>query len=484
MSYANPSTDLGIVNYSVIGDNINKSLTNIESARDEIITQQKEAQAILDEKFETISDELATKNIMLFGGEVSDALRNSFRELADKGALNNLNSQGFRDLKFKVGNMRSSLDKIAELSSSNVELSKQFDDPALASMVASVRAGDGSTTAAVEDGRLVYTHEYNGAKRTWTDEDIIRESSKFEDVGIKRDKYNTFLDSAAKATQANIKDFAKEGSTYENTNNDINSAFKALSLSDLTYLYNEEVSDNLKVGLPSKYNSYTDVDGNKLSMKEVAANKIKQNELAKTVFERSYLDRVSQYPISLARKIQQTQLNKLNKEVSALNSAEKWDRKRWETREISNKQMYNNLKSIKFKTYDEYKSSDEFKSKDDKDVLASYELEKSKIENELMRQLSYAPVSINGKMVPVQSVEIDSDGFANLYGKTIAKDLLGEPIVTDMPLGKFKLDGSSFENAYNHIVNNLDLEGSARVQTEDNSEDAFKSFFQQQSPNK
>jgi len=463
MSYANPSTNVGVVNYSVVGDNINKSLTNVEIAREEIVTQQKEAQAILDEKFETISDELATKNIMLFGGEVSDALRNSFRELADKGALNDLNSQGFRDLKFKVGNMRSSLDKIAELSSSNVELSKQFDDPALASLVASVRDGDGSTTAAVEDGRLVYTHEYNGVKKTWTDEDIIRESSKFEDVGVKRDKYNSYFNTITAATEAKVKEFAKEGNKYENINNDISVAFQALGRDNLSFLYNELVPDSEKLGLSFKYGSPKDNDGNKLSPKEIAANKIKQDDLARIHFEKLYRDKIPEYKESLARKIQQTQLDKLNKEVSALNSAGKWDRKRWETREISNKQMYNNLKSIKFKTYDEYKSSDEFKSKDDKDVLASYELEKSKIENELMRQLSYAPVSINGKMVPVQSVKIDDNGFANLYGKTIAENIVGEPIITDMPLGKFKLDGSSFENAYNHIVNNLDLEGSARV---------------------
>jgi len=281
MSYANPSTDVGVVNYSVVGDNINKSLTNIEIAREEIVTQQKEAQAILDEKFETISDELATKNIMLFGGEVSDALRNSFRDLADKETLNNLSSQGFRDLKLRAGNMKSSLDKIAELSLSNVELSKQFDDPALASLIASVRAGDGSSTAAVEDGKLVYTHEYNGVKRTWTDEDIIRESSKFEDISVKRDEYNKTIASLSNPINQNVKSFLDQGEDYptENLNVDINSAIKGVGSTTRSYVYNEIIPDSEKSGLPNAYSSNKDVNGRILSAKEMAEARDAKNAL-------------------------------------------------------------------------------------------------------------------------------------------------------------------------------------------------------------
>ena len=301
MSYANPSTDLGIVNYSIIGDNINKSLTNIESARDEIITQQKEAQAILDEKFETVNDELATDNIIQLGSTISDKYKSYIREVADKEGLYNLSDQGYRDLSTNSKRIRSSVDKIAELASSNVELSKQFDDPDLARFIGAVRAGDSeSIDVEFKDGKIIYSYEYDGNKRSWSGDEIIKESGKFEDISAKRDEYNKNIVTLSSPINQNIKAFLDQGKKYptDNLKVDINSAIKGVGSTTRSYVYNEIIPNSEKSGLPNSYSSNKDINGRTLSAKEMAEARDAKNALIDKYLDIEFKKQLKSYPIA------------------------------------------------------------------------------------------------------------------------------------------------------------------------------------------
>ena len=127
------------------------------------------------------------------------------------------------------------------------------------------------------------------------------------------------------------------------------------------------------------------------------------------------------------------------------------------SRNISNKDLFNKLKSIEMPSLKDFKPTDTSNPND------TYESKKAKSEEELMRVLSSAPVEVNGKFVAVQGVEIDEDGFAQLYGSAVSEDFYGDPKVLKVPLIKFKVDGKSFENAYKLIVNNLDKQRTSRV---------------------
>lgn len=301
MSYANPSTDVGIVNYSVIGENINKSLRNIESSRDEIITQQKEAQAILDEKFETVNDELATDNIIQLGSTISDKYKSYIREVADKEGLYNLSDQGYRDLSTNSKRIRSSVDKIAELASSNVELSKQFDDPDLARFIGAVRAGDSeSIDVEFKDGKIVYSYEYDGNKKSWNGDEIIKESGKFEDISVKRDEYNKNIVALSSPINQNVKAFLDQGKEYppENLEVDINSAIKGVGSTTRSYVYNEIIPNSEKSGLPNSYSSNKDINGRTLSAKEMAEARDAKNALIDKYLDIEFKKQLKSYPIA------------------------------------------------------------------------------------------------------------------------------------------------------------------------------------------
>jgi len=301
MSYANPSTDVGIVNYSVIGENINKSLRNIESSRDEIITQQKEAQAILDEKFETVNDELATDNIIQLGSTISDKYASYIRDVADKEGLYNLSDQGYRDLSTNSKRIRSSVDKIAELASSNVELSKQFDDPDLARFIGAVRAGDSeSIDVEFKDGKIVYSYEYDGNKRSWSGDEIIKESGKFEDISAKRDEYNKNIVALSSPINQNIKAFLDQGKEYptDNLKVDINSAIKGVGSTTRSYVYNEIIPNSEKSGLPNSYSSNKDINGRTLSAKEMAEARDAKNALIDKYLDIEFKKQLKSYPIA------------------------------------------------------------------------------------------------------------------------------------------------------------------------------------------
>ena len=318
MSYRQPSKDIGVVKYSAIGEVADKAISSIDAAKTEIITQQKEAQAILDEKFETINDEAATENILQFGIEISDKYSGYIREAASKENIYGLGDQGIRDLKLDLNRMKKSVDKITELASTNIELSKQFDDKDLASFVADFRAGNkDDIDIEFKDGKILYKYKTDTGIKTWSGDDIIKASGKFEDVGIKRDDYNNFAIKATEATQKNIKEFANQGIQYpdDNIKNDINTAFGALSLNQMSYLYNEVVSDEKKSGLPLTFGSRTDKDGNKLSTEEVAKIREQQKMSVKVKFEEDYRNRLSQNPLSLDRNIKSAQLARERQEL-------------------------------------------------------------------------------------------------------------------------------------------------------------------------
>ena len=299
MSYANPSTNVGVVNYSVVGDNINKSLANIEVAREEIVTQQKEAQAILDEKFETINDEIATENILQLGGSISDKYAEHIREVASKEGLFNLSSQGYRDLKVDSGRIKSSVDKIAELASTNVELSKQFDDKDLAAFVGAVRSGDfDNIDIEFKNGKVFYKYSSEAGTKTWSGDDIIKASGKFEDISVKRDEYNKNIVALSNPINQNVKSFLDQGKDYptENLTVDINSAIKGVGSTTRSYVYNEIIPDSEKLGLPNSYSSNKDIDGRTLSSKEMAEARDSKNALIDKYLEVEFRNQLKKYP--------------------------------------------------------------------------------------------------------------------------------------------------------------------------------------------
>ena len=282
MSYREPSKDIGVIKYSTIGEVADKAISSIDAAKTEIITQQKEAQAILDEKFETINDEAATENILQFGIEISDKYSGYIREAASKESIYGLGDQGIRDLKLDLNRMKKSVDKITELASTNIELSKQFDDKDLASFVADFRAGNkDNIDIEFKDGKILYKYKTDTGVKTWSGDDIIKESSKFEDVSVKRDEYNKNIAALSDPINKNVKSFLDQGEDYpaENLNVDINLAIKGVGSATRSYVYNEIIPDSDKPGLPNAYSSNKDVDGRTLGAKEMAEARDAKNAL-------------------------------------------------------------------------------------------------------------------------------------------------------------------------------------------------------------
>ena len=489
MSYRQPSKDIGVVKYSAIGEVADKAISSIDAAKTEIITQQKEAQAILDEKFETINDEAATENILQFGIEISDKYSGYIREAASKENIYGLGDQGIRDLKLDLNRMKKSVDKITELASTNIELSKQFDDKDLASFVADFRAGNkDDIDIEFKDGKILYKYKTDTGIKTWSGDDIIKASGKFEDVGIKRDDYNNFAIKVTGATQEKRKEFANQGIQYSNKNieKDINTAFEALSLNQMSYLYNEVVSDETKSGLPLTFGSRTDKDGRKLSTEEVATIREQQRMLAKDKFKEDYNNRLYQNPLSLDRAIKLAQLDaiKADKAVKAMTAQE------YKMRQIENKKLQSDLISMKLPSKNKFPTKgDPLLFKNSKDLDLSYNKEKKIVQDQLKLSLIGKPIPLKGIGSPVliQNVIVEDDGRAYLYGKAAKmveeNDVMVQKI-EEIPLGSFVLDGSNYETVFKQIVNQEDLMFQSRVSTEDPTEGSFETYFTQQSPSK
>lgn len=299
MSYRQPLRDVGVVKYSAIGEIADKAISGIDAARKEIITQQKEAQAILDEKFETINDEIATENILQLGGNISDKYAEYTRDIAGKEGLYNLSSQGYRDLRVNAGRIKTSVDKIAELASTNVELSKQFDDKDLASFVGAVRSGDfNNIDVEFKDGKVFYKYNSDSGTKTWSGDDIIKASGKFEDISVKRDEYNKNIASLSDPINKNVKSFLDQGKDYpaENLAVDINSAIKGVGSTTRSYVYNEIIPDSDKSGLPNAYSSNKDVNGRTLSTKEMAEANDAKNALIDKYLGDEFKKQLKKYP--------------------------------------------------------------------------------------------------------------------------------------------------------------------------------------------
>lgn len=486
MSYANPSQDVGIVDYTQIGKKASEAVKRIDTAMTELDRKQKEAQALLDEKVATIDDTLATENLTIFGGKVSDIIKSEFRSLAGAEALYNMSDQGYRDLKKNSASMKASIDKLAELSLSDIELSKQFDDPALAAFVAGVRSGDFENMDVALDGqKLVYTYNYQGEERSWSSDDILRESKKFEDISEKRANYSSGLNGAMEAINSKVESFAKEGNKYsgDNIRKDIEAYVGSIPKSMLSYTYNELIPDSEKSekGLPSAYNIYEDRDGNKLSTEEVIQNRENMDAMARLAIGQQIENGLKEYSPSISallkRRLTQEQIASSIARREA--NSGKFNPDEWEKRKITNDDLYSGLKSIKLNSYDNFvlptSTSNQLSLSGSTTKREVYNRAKKRAKDQLMKVLSYAPVEINGKLVPVQDLSISDDGYVELYGAVPAKEdpfsFQPDNEVKEVPLGKFKLDGESFVNAYKHIANNIDLSGSGRVMTSEESEE-------------
>lgn len=489
MSYRNPG-QVAVVDYGVIGKGISGAVGKIDTARAEIAQQQKEAQAILDEKSETVNDELATENVVRLGSNAADIYKQGLRQFADKEGLDQLTDQGYRELKASASSIKNSVDKIAELAlTTDIELSKQFQDKELAAFIGAVREGNtDDVSIEFKDNKLYYSYNVNGQVKTWSNEDILKKAGTFKDIGVQRDAYTASLQTMTSAVNKKSKEFSEEGVDYDQNqiDKDIQTAYQALSKSDKSFIYNEKIPNSIKSGLPSSYNSYVDDNGNKLSTEEIASNREAMDQLIQAAYTEDFNNALTNYPSSLAAQLRKAQIRKMNTETQAANQKNKFNKAEWEAREIDNATLRKGLASIKVPTFEEFRGQSspiglsEYGIKKQRDAYNKVKIE---AEDALNKLLLSAPVSVSGTdsgILSVQKAEVGDDGVVYLYGKKTElkekTDGTFTQIDTDVNLGNFKLDGSSYQNMYKMITNLMDKKGMSRVQENESQPFSLENF--------